>query len=447
MRLAQRFIAVVAACGVSIGALGAGLAVTSGEAMASERDDQVARRDQAATKRQQLEAQLGGIDRELAEVYLRLEDVREQLPSARADLETAQAELAVAKREHEQATNRLAVAEEELEKIQDQVRQSDEESQEVSAAITGLAQDVYRNGDTGSPLLIAMTSQSTADITQRAATAQTMARTQSRAMETARTSLAFEKNRSARQTAVTERITRLKEQAAESEAAAQRWQDTATQKYNALQELEATEAVRAADVEAIRGQAEQQMAEWNQVYSSAQAEIARIDAENRRRQLQYQQSQQSSGGSSGGSSGSSASSGGSVNTGGIFGYPLPSRYPITSGFGYRYHPVLGTRRLHAGTDIGAPCGTPILATANGAVTAATYHHSAGNFVRLNYGMIGGSSYQTVYMHMSGFNVYSGQSVKRGQVIGYVGTTGRSTGCHLHYEMHINGQVVNPAPYL
>lgn len=445
MRLAQRFLAVVVACGVSIGALGAGVAVTSSDAVASERDDQVARRDQAATKRQQLEAQLGGIDRELAEVYLRLEDVREQLPGARADLETAQAELAAAKREHEQAANRLAVAEEELENIKDQVRQSDEDSQEVSAAITGLAQDVYRNGDTGSPLLIAMTSQSTADITQRASTAQTMARTQSRAMETARTSLAFEKNRSARQTAVTERITRLKEQAAESEAAAQRWQDTAAEKYNTLQELEATEAVRAADVEAIRGQAEQQMSEWNQVYSSAQAEISRIDAENRRRQLQYQQSQQSSAGSSGGSSASSG--GGSVSTGRTFGYPLPSRYPITSGFGYRYHPVLGTRRLHAGTDIGAPCGTPVLATANGAVTAATYHHSAGNFVRLNYGMIGGSSYQTVYMHLSGFNVYNGQSVKRGQVIGYVGTTGRSTGCHLHYEMHINGQVVNAAPYL
>ncbi|MDO5728202.1 MAG: peptidoglycan DD-metalloendopeptidase family protein [Actinomycetaceae bacterium] len=435
MRMVRRVIALVVAVGVSVGTLGVGASV------ADKRDDEVARRDEAATKRQQLEAQLSGIDKELADVYLRLDDVRQEIPGARSDLEEAQSKYASAQREHELVTARLAVAEKDLENIKEQVQVADTESQKVSVAISGLARDVYRSGDASSPLLIAMTSQSTADITQRAATAQTMARTQSRAMETARTSLAIEKNRSARQTAVTERITRLKARAAASEAAALEWKQTASEKLTRLQNLEATETERAQAVEAIRGQAQTQMAEWTQVYDSARAEIARIDEENRRKQIQYQQSVSAP---SGGSSGGSVSS---VNNGKMFGYPLPSYYPVTSGFGYRYHPVLGARILHAGTDLGAPCGTPVLATANGVVTSANYHYSAGNYVSINYGLIGGTSYQARFLHLSAFNTYVGQSVSRGQVIGYVGTTGRSTGCHLHYEMHVNGQAVNALPYL
>lgn len=437
MRMARRVVALVVAVGVSIGTLGISTSI------ADKRDDEVARRDEAATKRQQLEAQLSGIDKELADVYLRLDDVRQEIPGARSDLEEARAKFANAQREHELVTARLAVAEKDLEDIKEQIEVADSESQKVSAAISGLARDVYRTGDASSPLLIAMTSQSTADITQRAATAQTMARTQSRAMETARTSLAIEKNRSARQTAVTERITRLKAQAAASEAAAREWKETATEKLTKLQNLEATEAERAQAVEAIRGQAQAQMSEWTQVYDSARAEIARIDEENRRRQIQYQQ-QAAASAPSRSSGGSSVSS---VNNGKTFGYPLPSYYPVTSGFGYRYHPVLGARILHAGTDLGAPCGTPVLATANGVVTAATYHFSAGNYVSVNYGLIGGTSYQSRFLHLSAFNTYVGQQVSRGQVIGYVGTTGRSTGCHLHYEMHVNGQAVNALPYM
>lgn len=435
MRMIRRVIALVVAVGVSVGTLGVGASV------ADKRDDEVARRDEAATKRQQLEAQLSGIDKELADVYLRLDDVRQEIPGARSDLQEAQAEFANAQREHELVTARLAVAEKDLEEIKEQIEVADNESQKVSAAISGLARDVYRSGDASSPLLIAMTSQSTADITQRAATAQTMARTQSRAMESARTSLAIEKNRSARQTAVTERITRLKAKAAASEAAALEWKQTASEKLTKLQNLEATEAERAQAVEAIRGQAQAQMSEWTQVYDNARAEIARIDEENRRRQIQYQQTTSSSNSNSGGGSVSA------VNNGKTFGYPLPSYYPVTSGFGYRYHPVLGARILHAGTDLGAPCGTPVLATANGVVTTAAYHYSAGNYISVNYGLIGGTSYQARFLHLSAFNTYVGQHVSRGQVIGYVGTTGRSTGCHLHYEMHVNGQAVNPLPYL
>jgi len=112
---------------------------------------------------------------------------------------------------------------------------------------------------------------------------------------------------------------------------------------------------------------------------------------------------------------------------------------ITSGFGLRRHPILGYTRMHSGIDFAAGYGSPIYATADGIVTFAGWHGGHGNFVRLNNG--GGMG--TGYGHMSRIAVSSGTRVRRGQVIGYVGSTGLSTGAHLHYEMYRNGVPVNP----
>ena len=117
--------------------------------------------------------------------------------------------------------------------------------------------------------------------------------------------------------------------------------------------------------------------------------------------------------------------------------PVPGR--ITSGFGYRTHPILGYRRFHRGLDIGAAHGTPILAATDGRVARAGWGGGYGNMVQLSHG--GGLA--TRYGHMSRIAVSSGQSVRQGQVIGYVGSTGLSTGPHLHYELFRNGQLVDP----
>jgi len=112
----------------------------------------------------------------------------------------------------------------------------------------------------------------------------------------------------------------------------------------------------------------------------------------------------------------------------------------TSGFGMRFHPILGYSRMHQGTDYGAPYGSPIHAIADGIVTFAGWHGGHGNFVKLNhaYGMGSG------YGHMSRIAVGIGSRVVRGQIIGFVGSTGLSTGPHLHFETYRNGAVVNPA---
>jgi murein DD-endopeptidase MepM/ murein hydrolase activator NlpD len=118
--------------------------------------------------------------------------------------------------------------------------------------------------------------------------------------------------------------------------------------------------------------------------------------------------------------------------------PVPGR--ITSGYGSRRHPILGYRRMHAGVDFKASYGTPIYAVTDGTVQYAGRHGGHGNFVKIAHG--GGLA--TGYAHMSRIAVSNGARVRRGQVIGYVGSTGLSTGPHLHYEMYRNGATVNPA---
>jgi murein DD-endopeptidase MepM/ murein hydrolase activator NlpD len=118
--------------------------------------------------------------------------------------------------------------------------------------------------------------------------------------------------------------------------------------------------------------------------------------------------------------------------------PVPGR--ITSGFGMRRHPILGYVRRHAGMDFHASYGQPIVAVTDGYVASAGRAGGCGNAVRLQHA----AGLATRYCHMSRMAVSAGQSVRRGQVIGYVGTTGLSTGPHLHYEMYRNGQAINPA---
>ena len=113
---------------------------------------------------------------------------------------------------------------------------------------------------------------------------------------------------------------------------------------------------------------------------------------------------------------------------------------LSSSYGMRKHPILGYNRMHRGTDFAAPSGTPIMASGSGTVTRARWCGGGGNCVKIKHN----STYQTVYAHMKAFakGVREGRKVKQGQIIGYVGSTGMSTGPHLHYEVIVNGKKVN-----
>ena len=113
---------------------------------------------------------------------------------------------------------------------------------------------------------------------------------------------------------------------------------------------------------------------------------------------------------------------------------------LSSSFGMRKHPILGYNKMHRGTDFAAPSGTPIMASGAGKITRARWCGGGGNCVKIKHN----STYETVYAHMKAFakGIKEGRRVKQGQIIGYVGSTGLSTGPHLHYEVIVNGKKVN-----
>jgi len=125
------------------------------------------------------------------------------------------------------------------------------------------------------------------------------------------------------------------------------------------------------------------------------------------------------------------------------GFSYPVSAPITSAFGMRFHPVLRYWKLHDGTDFGAGCGTPIRAPYSGQVAERYYNAGYGNRLMIDHGFRSGKYVTTGYNHASRYVVHVGQHVRQGQVIGYVGNTGFSTGCHLHLMVWLNGRVTNP----
>ena len=142
-----------------------------------------------------------------------------------------------------------------------------------------------------------------------------------------------------------------------------------------------------------------------------------------------------------GSSNEATNSGGAVSNAS---WLRPCSYvKMSSPFGYRKSPTAGASSYHQGVDLAGPEGTPIYASRSGVVTVAKYSNSAGYYVTINHG----DGFSSIYMHMLNFVVSAGSGVSAGQLIGYMGSTGISTGSHLHFGIAYNGAYVNPAAYV
>ena len=153
-------------------------------------------------------------------------------------------------------------------------------------------------------------------------------------------------------------------------------------------------------------------------------------------------SDSSGGGESGGDDGDDGSGGGSSSSSEGWITPVPW-YILTSPFGWRTHPIYGDQRFHEGVDLACNEGTSIYASRGGQVSAASYNDSMGFYVQINHG----DGYKSIYMHMTHSIVSAGEYVAQGQTIGYVGSTGDSTGPHLHFGISLNGEYVNPMNYI
>ncbi len=160
---------------------------------------------------------------------------------------------------------------------------------------------------------------------------------------------------------------------------------------------------------------------------------------------QEQQNQQNQNNNNNSNSGSDSGSGSTTppSSGESFKFPMEYCTMLTSSYGYRVHPITGNYSFHNGVDLAAGQGTPIYATKSGVVSTATYNYAYGYYVVVNHL----DGYSSLYGHMTHYTVSEGEYVDRGEIIGYVGSTGYSTGPHLHFTIYYNGNTVNPMNYI
>ncbi|WP_314964409.1 peptidoglycan DD-metalloendopeptidase family protein [uncultured Actinomyces sp.] len=368
-----------------------------------------------------LQSQLEGIDASLAQVYIDLQNLNAQIPEAQTAYDNAVADYDKKSREHTTILGELSAAKGEQTRIDDSLKDATTQADDSQRAIADLVRRKYRDGNVD-PVAVALTSGGTESITERAAAADMALRTENQTMTSALDVSSSQRTQSTRQGAITDRIADLEEKAAQAEADAQTAKDDADAKLTELNDLKDQASAKQTEWDAQKGQVQASLDQAEADYQARSDELAAIDAANQSTGVSY-----------------TSSSG--------FRNPLDIPIVVTSPFGMRYHPVLGIMKGHSGTDMAADCGTIIHAVASGYVSAVSSDVSAGNYVDVNHGIVGGNSVITEYLHMQVQYVSPGQYVNAGDALGEVGSTGYATGCHLHFGVLENGNYVEPMDYL
>ncbi|MGH8773702.1 MAG: peptidoglycan DD-metalloendopeptidase family protein [Jiangellaceae bacterium] len=459
-------------------ALAAGLVVAAlSPAWASDPED---RRRVVQQRLEQAQAELNQSTEALDTATQSFRDAQSQLPAAEQALAAAeqalavaqerlaqaQGELAAAKVQDALAADRLAAAEqrvlEQVAKIADITQRIDGKRADMSR----VAVQAYQGGSMGQLLNLATVfeAENLQDFTTRVSYAKSVLNAEDTVLTGLEGDRAELANERVKLEKLREEAQRLREEAARHlERTKQLEAEAATAKADAEVMEEQARAAKA-DVDTLVAQrsnavtsAEQARADDASQYAALErerraidaeiAEIARRAREQREREERERQARaRSSGGSGSASSGSSSggSSGSNSSTG--LRYPVSNPY-ITSSYGMRVHPITGVYKLHDGTDFRAYCGTPIRAAASGRVVWARYRGGYGNQVAIDHGVIGGNALMSSYSHLSRFTASSGERVSRGEIIGYSGSTGYSTACHLHFMVYDDGVRTNPMRFL
>jgi murein DD-endopeptidase MepM/ murein hydrolase activator NlpD len=352
--------------------------------------------EEANRERRGILAELAESDERRATLSERIEDLAAELSQAEDQLAFIQASLEVARRELRRWTDRLSETEAELEGQQ--------------ATLADRAAAAYKLGPSGFLDLI-IGSADVRALTDRFSYVSSVLDADSYLLRT---------------------IEVTSEQVGEQRGRIAQFEDQlATERDRLAREVERIEQLKA-EQQALRAEVDEEISfrkglledvelerqKWIQAVKELEAESARISG-----MIQ-----------AGGSTGSG-------NPNARFHWPAPG--PITSGFGWRTHPIFGTQRFHSGVDIDSECGDPIWAGEDGTVISAGWNGGYGMATVVDHG----DGLSTLYAHQSALGVSVGQRVSRAQRIGVVGTTGWSTGCHLHFEVRVNGNPVDPAPYL
>ena len=386
-------------------------------------DDELAdQRDHVKSSITAASDDLEGSSKAARDAVLRLRAAREQLADARAHLDRARVALESAQRRDALMKARLKAAEARLATAQDELAAGKAAVQRQREAVAATISSNYTQGN---PQLLALTS------LMHARTAEDLIREIG-----ARDAIVDS------QTLAYEALT-LAEQALaakEAEVAAAAVDVAARRKEAAHQlalmvDLEAEAESAANDVAAmVEARTVARVAAWNAVRAD-RAKLAELKAEEARIQRVLERRAARA------RAAAAAAAGGPVASGGFLTYPVNGR--ITSPFGYRIHPIYGYWGLHDGVDFAAGCGAPMYAAASGEVIASYYQSAWGNRLIIDSGFARGVGLATIYNHAISYVVGRGDTVKKGQLIGHVGTTGWSTGCHLHFTVMANGKAVDP----
>ncbi|MFI2362794.1 peptidoglycan DD-metalloendopeptidase family protein [Promicromonospora sp. NPDC019610] len=418
---------------------------------ADDLDDRraAAERQQAAKEkeRESLEAELEHTDSQLADAVLELNQVEGRLPVAEAELAVAEAELQRAEREAAILAQRLADAQLEEAQVTQLLQDGSGKVDDARDDIAQMAREEFRGSGSTSTLGLVTGAQSTEEFIDGYSVSSSAARIRARTLAELQDAEATARNLQARLTAIREVVTELKRLADENVESKEAAKQAAVERKAEIERLIDQQQRLKNRIEHRKDAALASMQANEQELGSIEADLKSIIRKQQARDERLAQQRQEEQGSSGGGGGSSSGGGGGAGTMTFLSYPTANPF-VTSSYGMRFHPVLNYSRLHAGTDFRAYCGTPILAAADGTVLYARTLAGLGNQVLIDHGYTSsGTSVMTSSNHLTSFAVSAGQRVSRGQLIGYSGTTGTSTACHLHFELYINGSTVDPMTWL
>ncbi|MEJ5944888.1 peptidoglycan DD-metalloendopeptidase family protein [Pseudokineococcus basanitobsidens] len=422
--------------------------------------------DDARSQKQAVDQALGsvqedlvGTSAELQGAYAEYAAVQAELPGARAAAEQARAEQAAAQAKADDLAQRLAASQTARTAAAQAVEETAADMAESQTSIGRIAASAYRSQGVPEGLSLAMGSGSTEEFASRTATVSSLSAAENDVLADLSADEAVRQSATARLTAVTEQVSQLKGEAEQQLAVAAQATRTAEDRQAEVEALVVRQQKAVDTIEARQAEEQARMAQLEAESDALGSQLREIAAEERRKEAARQAAAAaaaeaeaarraaSSGSSSGGSSdrlpAPSSVSRSSRDTGGTF---LRPEGPSTSPFGMRMHPIKHYMKLHSGQDFAAACGTPVRAAEDGEIVSASYNGSYGNIAVINHGIVRGQPVATAYAHMQSFAKTSG-SVSRGEVIGYEGSTGGSTGCHVHFEVRVNGEPVDPLGWL
>lgn len=390
---------------------------------------------------------LAGTSAELKESYRKLAEATSKKPAAEEAYAAAAAQAYDAAKQDAALASQLAAAVEAENVAQRQLTATKNQIESTEEAVGRIAANDYRKGGLSNSLVAALSSNNLDQMADRFILVDTALRNQSA------TVTALGQQKSAMQStadvlqARRAEVADLKSRSADALQRAQVAEDVAQDRKREVDEL-ITQQTQATDaIKARRAQEQRQLADLKARSDALAAQLRRIAQKERAAAAARANKKKTPKNSPGKTTQQPGKPSTRAPRSGRVRLAKPVNGRVTSKYGMRMHPIYKYKRMHTGTDFGGGCGAPIRAAESGTVLRSGWAGGYGKQLVVNHGSLKGNSFATSYSHLSRFAVARGQKVRRGQIIGYEGTTGASTGCHLHFEVFRNGTRVNPQSYL